>query len=232
MPLIILCAGGGGGKDFARARLLEFGFKSVISTTTRPPRTGEANGVHYWFVTLDQFEDLEKEQAFQEVATFNGHKYGIQKAHLVAQNGVAILTPSGITQIKEEKIVIYLDISNHIRRSRLLGRGMLPEAVDERIASDHEQFQQFMGFDHICTDPTFTFTMSGHMLYLNGVFIAHYELDRKEYLASEEESCRNLMRTLIANRPLYVGGIEPYTGGRITAINSDGTVDILIGIGN
>jgi guanylate kinase len=175
MPLIILCAGGGGGKDFARARLLEFGYKSVVSTTTRLPRQGEENGVHYWFVTHEQFQALEAEQAFQEVATFDQQRYGVQKAHMVGKNGVAILTPSGIAQIKEEKMVIYLDIAEDVRRGRLLQRGMSPEAVDKRIESDHEQFQQFTGFDRICRDPTFMFTMHKGILFLNGVFITTYD---------------------------------------------------------
>jgi hypothetical protein len=154
MPLIILCAGGGGGKDFARARLLEFGYKSVVSTTTRLPRQGEENGVHYWFVTHEQFQALEAEQAFHEVATFDQQRYGVQKA---------------------EKMVIYLDIAEDVRRGRLLQRGMSPEAVDKRIESDHEQFQQFTGFDRICRDPTFMFTMHKGILFLNGVFITTYD---------------------------------------------------------
>jgi guanylate kinase len=232
MPLLILCGPGAGGKTFARERLLEFGFKSVVSTTTRTPRQGEENGVHYWFITHEQFASLEAEQAFHEVATFDQQRYGVQKAHMVGKNGVAILTPSGIAQIKEEKIVIYLDIAEDVRRGRLLQRGMSPEAVDKRIESDHEQFRQFKEFDHICTDPTFTFTMSGHMLHLNGVFIANYEYSQKElqaYQASEAESYRNLMRAWTENRPLAVGDIHPSTGGRIITIHPNGGCDILLG---
>jgi len=50
-----------------------------ISSTTRNPRDGEINGMHYFFVSKDEFENLIKQDAFLEYARYSGNYYGTNK---------------------------------------------------------------------------------------------------------------------------------------------------------
>ena len=50
-----------------------------VSNTTRAPRTGEENGVHYFFITKEEFEDLIKKDSFLEWASYSGNYYGTNK---------------------------------------------------------------------------------------------------------------------------------------------------------
>ncbi len=50
-----------------------------ISNTTRAPRDGEINGMHYFFISKDEFEKLIKENAFLEYACYSGNFYGTSK---------------------------------------------------------------------------------------------------------------------------------------------------------
>lgn len=77
------------------------GYHFSISTTTRAPREGEVNGVDYYFVSRDEFEEDIKAGNFLEYATVHGNYYGtsllpVQKA------------------LDEEKLVIFdIDIQGH-----------------------------------------------------------------------------------------------------------------------
>ena len=50
-----------------------------ISNTTRNPRDGEINGMHYFFISKDEYEKLIKENAFLEYANYSGNYYGTSK---------------------------------------------------------------------------------------------------------------------------------------------------------
>lgn len=50
-----------------------------ISNTTRNPRDGEINGMHYFFISKEEFENLIKEDSFLEYACYSGNYYGTNK---------------------------------------------------------------------------------------------------------------------------------------------------------
>lgn len=50
-----------------------------ISNTTRQPRDGEINGMHYFFVSRDEFEQMIKDNQFLEHANYSGNYYGTNK---------------------------------------------------------------------------------------------------------------------------------------------------------
>jgi len=77
--LIVLSGPSGSGKSTLLTRLFRthpeaFGFS--ISHTTRGPRPGETDGKEYHFTTPSAFEELAKDGAFIEYATFAGKRYG------------------------------------------------------------------------------------------------------------------------------------------------------------
>ncbi|GAB4145687.1 MAG: hypothetical protein OHK0017_05550 [Patescibacteria group bacterium] len=50
--------------------------KPIVSYTTRAPRPGEKDSLHYHFVTRDYFKDIIKKGGFLEFAEFSGNLYG------------------------------------------------------------------------------------------------------------------------------------------------------------
>lgn len=59
-----------------------FGFS--VSHTTRKPRSGEEDGVHYHFTTPEEFEKMIRDDKFEEHAKFGGNYYGSSKASVQA----------------------------------------------------------------------------------------------------------------------------------------------------
>jgi len=53
-----------------------------VSATTRPPRTGEKNGAHYFFLSDDEFKQKRDSGAFAEWAVVHGHFYGTPKSFI------------------------------------------------------------------------------------------------------------------------------------------------------
>lgn len=76
--LYVVAAPSGGGKtSLVNALLARDGKISLsVSHTTRPPRPGEIDGVHYYFVAEHVFQDLVAQGAFLEHARVFGHWYG------------------------------------------------------------------------------------------------------------------------------------------------------------
>ena len=79
--LLVVSGPSGTGKGTLCERLLRsdptimFG----VSSTTRKPREGEIDGVHYHFIDEERFDKMLAEKAFLEHATVHGHRYGTPK---------------------------------------------------------------------------------------------------------------------------------------------------------
>lgn len=85
--LFILSAPSGAGKSsLINALLGKYAdMKLSVSHTTRAPRAGEVDGVHYHFVTVDQFKSLIADDAFLEWAEVFGNYYGTSKRAIADQ---------------------------------------------------------------------------------------------------------------------------------------------------
>lgn len=83
--LIVLSGPSGCGKGTIIQSLLSAREDTVlsISMTTRAPRNGEQDGVHYFFRTREQFEQVIAEDGFLEYAEYNGNYYGTPKAPIM-----------------------------------------------------------------------------------------------------------------------------------------------------
>ena len=84
--LLILSGPSGAGKDALLNRMKELGvpFHYVVTSTTRPPRTGEKDGVEYTFVAESGFQDMLQRGDLIESAKVYGYWYGVPK-HEVKQ---------------------------------------------------------------------------------------------------------------------------------------------------
>lgn len=76
--MLVLSAPSGGGKSTIARSLLERdpGLSLSVSVTTRRPRPGEVEGVHYFFRTADQFETLVADGQMLEHARVFDNRYG------------------------------------------------------------------------------------------------------------------------------------------------------------
>lgn len=76
---LVLCGPSGSGKSTLIKRMFdEFPdtFKFSVSHTTRGPRPGEENGIHYYFTDKETMQEQIKKDEFIETATFGGNLYG------------------------------------------------------------------------------------------------------------------------------------------------------------
>lgn len=79
--LVLYTGSSGVGKGTIMQELLkrDKNIRLSVSNTTRPPREGEIDGVHYNFVTREQFESLIKKDGYLEYAEYCGNYYGTPK---------------------------------------------------------------------------------------------------------------------------------------------------------
>ncbi|MBV7266198.1 guanylate kinase [Erythrobacter ani] len=82
--LFILSSPSGAGKTTLSRMLLaaDADIKLSVSATTRPPRPGEEDGVHYHFVSDAKFDAMVEEDDFYEWAEVFGYRYGTPKGHI------------------------------------------------------------------------------------------------------------------------------------------------------
>lgn len=82
--MFILSSPSGAGKTTISRMLLDADpdIKLSVSVTTRTPRPGEVDGVHYYFVSDAEFDRLVEEDDFYEWAPVFGHRYGTPKGRI------------------------------------------------------------------------------------------------------------------------------------------------------
>ena len=79
--LVLYTGSSGVGKGTIMQELLkrDSNIRLSVSNTTRPQREGELDGVHYNFVTKEQFESLIQKDGYLEYAEYCGNYYGTPK---------------------------------------------------------------------------------------------------------------------------------------------------------
>ena len=107
--VIIISAPSGTGKGTVIARLLEVceNLALSVSATTRAPRTGETDGVHYSFITREEFRKLADEGKFLEYAEYAGNCYGTPLPPILDKiargiNVILEIEVKGFKQVKEK----------------------------------------------------------------------------------------------------------------------------------
>ena len=143
--LLVISGPSGTGKGTLIERLMKEDPTLVfsVSATTRAPRPGEIDGVHYHFVTNEQYDQLVAENAFVEYANVHGNRYGTLRSEVYerlerGENVVLDIDVQGALNViasEKEKVSIFiLPPSMQELRSRLTGRGTeTQEAVERRL---------------------------------------------------------------------------------------------------
>lgn len=82
--LIVISGPSGSGKDSICERLKEYkeNFYVSISCTTRKPRRGEEDGINYYFLSKEEFEEKIEKDDFLEYAIYDNNYYGTPKSKI------------------------------------------------------------------------------------------------------------------------------------------------------
>ncbi|MBU6212909.1 MAG: guanylate kinase [Actinomycetales bacterium] len=128
-----------------------------VSATTRAPRTGEVDGEHYFFVTLEQFEQMRAAGEFLEYANFAGNWYGTPRAavaeHLASGMPVVLeIDLEGARQVRRSmphaQLVFLAPPSWESLVARLSGRGTEhPDVVARRLQAARTEMAAQGEFD-------------------------------------------------------------------------------------
>ena len=162
---VILCGHDASGKDHLASDLIQVGFKFPISYTTRPPRKGEIEGVHYRFTTSEHFKEMIAADKMYEHVLYEDRGvnededwyYGRTREDFPTGN-LMIMTPAGLVQLSEqdrkESFIIFIDIDEAIRRERMDEREDADD-TERRLRTDREDFENFTNYDYKITNPNF-----------------------------------------------------------------------------
>ena len=159
--LVVVSAPSGCGKSTVLARLMEKRERLhfSVSATTRAPRAGEAEGVHYFFMGREQFEEMIHRDAFLEYAEYVGNYYGTPRAPVEEQlaRGCDVyldIEVQGAMQVmarRPDSLFIFLmPPSMEELARRLSGRGTdSPETVRRRLDLAERECAQRDKFNYV-----------------------------------------------------------------------------------
>ena len=160
--LFILSSPSGAGKTTLSRMLLEKDaeIRLSVSATTRPPRPGEEDGVHYHFVSDETFDRMVEEDDFYEWAHVFNHRYGTPKGEIREglKNGQDYLFDidwQGTQQLKQKDdqdvvTVFVLPPSLEELRRRLDARAQDSEdVIDGRMERARAEISHWAEYDYV-----------------------------------------------------------------------------------
>jgi guanylate kinase len=122
--LLVVSGPSGSGKSTLVHRLLEeagFPIQFSVSATSRPPRPGEVDGVDYFFVSPDSFEEMSRTGELLESACVHGNLYGTPRGPIEKglQAGAWILLEIDVQGYRQVKTILPGAIGFFIRAGSL-----------------------------------------------------------------------------------------------------------------
>jgi guanylate kinase len=159
--IFIVSAASGTGKTTLVSRLSAHqpDIRISISHTTRAPREGEQNGVHYHFVSRTEFEEMIAGNMFIEHANVYGNYYGtsLKAVESLTQQGFNVILEidvQGAEQMRrllpEATSIFILPPSMTELTERLKNRGTDSEdVIAHRLKKSREEIEQSLLFDYV-----------------------------------------------------------------------------------
>jgi len=165
--LFIIAAPSGAGKTSLVKALRERdpAIRVSISHTTRAPRPGEQDGVHYHFVSEARFLELVGQRAFLEHAQVFGNRYGTSEAAVreLLNAGYDVILEidwQGARQVRQRFTdvvgIFILPPSREELRRRLQGRGQdSAEIIEGRMSQARDEIIHYVEFDYLVINDRF-----------------------------------------------------------------------------
>ncbi len=179
--LYIFSAPSGAGKSSLAKALVDASSDIVVSVshTTRDPRPGEIDGMHYHFIDKAGFEAKVAAGDFLEYAQVFDHYYG------TARSGVESLLNAGKnvildidwqgarairTQMEDSISIFILPPSRQELEKRLQGRGQDPEAtIARRMRDAVAEMSHYDEFDHVVINDDFDAALDDLRAIISGL---------------------------------------------------------------
>ena len=150
--VVALVGKAGAGKDTVAKELATANpnWHTIVSCTTRPKREGEKEGVNYYYLTDEEFQNKVEQGDLLEATCFNGWHYGTLKSSLNDGVNVGVFNPEGFDSLvsfeKTEEIILFgyfIDASDKIRMMRQLCRETDPDVAEicRRYFADKDDFE-------------------------------------------------------------------------------------------
>ena len=202
--LIVISGPSGAGKDTIVDKLLKINKNATlsVSATTRAPRPGEIDGVHYYFLTREQFEEKIKENEFLEYAEYNGNYYGTPKSGILDKlnqglDVLLVIEIQGALKIKElvkEALFIFiLPPSMSELRRRLIDRKTEDrEKIIKRFKTAYNEINEVTKYNYVVINDV----LDEAVEKVNSILISEKcRVDRIEevYLGNEEEELHEIL---------------------------------------
>lgn len=166
--LFILAAPSGAGKSSLISALLQdkpADMQVSVSHTTRDMRPGEQDGVHYHFVSVDQFKQQIEQGHFFEYAEVFGNFYGTSKITIeqTLENGIDVFLDidwQGARQVKQQIPdavgIFIMPPSRQELERRLNSRGQdSTEVIAGRMAEAVAEMSHYDEFDYVIINDEF-----------------------------------------------------------------------------
>jgi guanylate kinase len=160
--LVVISGPSGVGKDtlIERLRELDPRLQYSISYTTRKPRPGEKDGVSYFFVSRQNFEELVAQGFFLEHAVYNGNYYGtpaaaVEEARAAGRDILLKIEVQGAAQVRKRApdgvfIFIAPPSKEELVRRQELREGAVPDDdMVERLKIAETEMKHASEYDHV-----------------------------------------------------------------------------------
>ena len=137
-----------------------------VSHTTRPPRPDEINGINYYFISIYEFKEMIKQNAFVEHAMVFDNHYG-SSSQLIREkldeglNVILEIDWQGARQVKENMpnsiSIFILPPSKEALLGRLQQRAQDDETtINKRMSDAQNQMRHFNEFDYLIINDDFS----------------------------------------------------------------------------
>ena len=200
--LFVVASPSGGGKTSLVNALLQQDEHVALSVshTTRAPRPGEEEGVHYYFVDDATFEALAEQGAFLEHARVFGSRYGTGRAAVAHQlaSGFDVLLDidwQGARQVRKSfpaaRTIFILPPSLDVLRQRLVNRGQdSEEVIARRMQAARDEISHAGEFDYLVVNDDFQSALADlHAIIRQG------QPRRTEQISKSREILAELLKT-------------------------------------
>ena len=167
-PVLLIVSGpSGSGKDtvIAALRTLEPHLAYTVSTTTRAPRAGEIEGIHYRFVTRDEFERMAKADEFLETREYAGNMYGTPRRFVdetLRSGQDLVMKPevNGALAIKKlypDAVLVFLTVRDEDELLRRLEERNAdgPDDIAARLETARDEANAIKDYDYLIINDEF-----------------------------------------------------------------------------
>lgn len=130
-----------------------------VSVTTRKPREGEREGVHYYYKTQEEYDRMVAQDAFLEHAEYVHHAYGTPRAFVeeniaAGRNVILEIELNGAMQVRKkcpDTLLLFVTTPDaRILKERLTSRGTeTPEEIRDRMARASEESEGMEQYDYL-----------------------------------------------------------------------------------